>query len=490
MDWLTKFSMQQPGGNTLIEILVTVSIFSMISVSLFGLFSSGLRLVSDNQKRVTANGLAIEHMEIIKNLPYDDIGTVSGYPSGAIERTQEQELNNIPFTIETDVDLVDDDYDDVSPTDTLNGDYKKIAISVSWPNYIGDPVTISTIIVPDGLESESGGGTLWIEVYDPTTDPILDIADASVSVEAPDVTPAVSEIGTTDENGRYILAGVPEGIEAYQVIITKDGYSTAQTYDRDMLTNPNPDPAHLNIIEGDVTTEYFQISQLVNNLTIRMQTDSDKVTLCHNTSSTIRVDLSALDTHLDTHGDTLGACGDTYDNTGDPVDTTFTMHGEKTIGTDGEGLPIYKYNEAHQTGNDGEYAAENIEADTYSIIYDEENEGYVIAGYSEPLPHIALPGSSQYITFDLANYEEYTGLFTITDSNENRLTEASVRLSYDGTPSFDETIVSYQYGQVFFDDLSPRTYNIEITADGYGTYSDTITINGNEDQAFTLSDAL
>lgn len=477
-------------GDTLVEILVAIGIFTLVSGALYGLFSSGIKLARDTQDRITALALANQHVEIIKNLPYEDIGTMGGHPVGAIERTQSAEVNNIPFTIDTDIDLIDDAYDDLAPIDTLNGDYKKVEINITWPNQVGNPVTLITNIVPDGLESESGGGTLWIEVYDPTTDPIEPVADANVSIEAPSTIPPVSEAVLTDEAGRYILAGVPEGIQAYQVIVTKAGYSTAQTYDQDILTNPNPDPGHLNVIEGDVTTEYFQISELVDNLTIRMQEDSSKVTICHNTDSgseTIRVNISALETHLTSHGDVLGICGGSYDATGDPVNTTFLMHGAKTIGSDGEGLPIYKYNEEHDTGLIGEYSADNIETDIYDIIYDEETEGYVITGYSEPIPYVALPNTSQVITFDLANYEPFTELITVLDPDTSRILDADVRLHYDGAPSFDQTITSYQYGQVFFASLSPQEYSLEITAPGYDAYSNTLTINGNERQNVTLT---
>lgn len=476
-------------GNTLVEVIVAIGVFGVIAGALYSLFASGIALVRDNQARVTALAVANQQMEIIKNLPYDDIGTDGGVPDGSIAQNETVTYNNIPFTITTSIEFVDDDYDDITPTDPLNTDYKQVQLDITWPNMSSNtPVSLTTSIVPNGIESSEGGGTLWIEVFDPSLETVPPVVGATVTITATDTTPDVSVSEQTDADGRYILLGAPVGIEAYEVVVTKAGYSTAQTYDRDPMTNPNPNPAHLTVLADQVTTEYFQISELVDNLTIRMQEDSHKVTICHfsdDEGNTISVDYNAMDSHL-AHGDYIGPCDESYDDTSDPIDTTFTMYGEKTIGTDGEGLPIYKYNENHDTGEDGEYAATNIETDTYHIIYDEETEGYVIAGYSETLPYIALPNTSQTITFNLADYEPYTALFTVVNSSGERLTEATVRL-YDDSLSYDENLITYQYGQAFFNDLTPQTYNVSITLTDYQSYSGTIDISGNEEQTITLS---
>lgn len=476
-------------GNTLVEVLVAVGIFSLIIGSLYALFTSGIQLVRDNQARVTALAVANQQIEIIKNLPFDDIGTDGGIPDGTLQQNQEYVSNNIPFTILTDIRFVDDPYDNVSPTDLLPIDYKRVQITVTWPNMTSEsPVTLVTSIVPNGIETDEGGGTLWIEVYDPSLETVEPVSEATVTINSTATNPDVDVSALTDTDGRYILLGAPVGVEAYEVSVTKPGYSTARTYTRDSITNPNPNPANLTVLADQVTTEYFQISQLVDSLTIRMQEDSHKVTICHNDGSgdnVISVDYSAVDSHL-AHGDSVGTCEGEVDETGVPVDTIFTMHGEKTVGTDSEGLPIYKYNEEHETGSDGEYAANDIENDVYHIVYDEEAENYVISGYSATLPYAALPNTNQTITFELEDYEPYTTLLTITNPDNERLTAASVRL-YTDSLSFDETIISYQYGQVFFSDLTPGTYNISVSLSGYQTYTGTINVSGNEDQTITLT---
>lgn len=477
---------------TIVELAIAVAIFGIISTGLVAIFTSGIQLVRSNQFTVAAVNVANEKIEVIKNLPYSEVGTIGGIPSGSIPQTATETLNGREFTITTSIRYIDDAYDDVAPTDTVNTDYKQVRLQVSWEDSSDpDPVTLTANISPNGLETTEGGGTLWIEVYDPLTESIDPVADATVTIEAPDVTPAVSITSTTDENGRYILIGAPPGIEAYHVTITKDGYSTAQTYDRDPVTNPNPLPAHLNVVEGQVTTEYFQISPLVDSLTVRFQEDDDKVTLCHIQSgaeTTITVSTNSVDTHIVNHGDYLGPCNGDYDHTKDGVATTFLIHGEKSIGTDLEGLPIYKYSQTLTTNTSGEVTISDFESDTYHIIYDEEAEDYVITAHSLALPMILLPSTVSYITFDLAPYEEYTALLNIVDHDGLPLTDATVHV-YDGA-SYDQTQYSYHYGQVFFSGLFPTSYSIEISQDGYDTYTGTLIIAGNENQTLTLSETL
>lgn len=487
---MRTYSRHPQSGNTLVEIIVAVGIFSIIIGSLYSLFASGIELVRDNQARVTALAVANQQIEIIKNLPYDDIGTVGGIPDGALVQSQTITSNNIPFTVDTDIRFVDDEYDSLTPTDLLAVDYKRVTVNVTWPNMSSNtPVNLVTSIVPNGIETDEGGGTLWVEVFDPSLETVQPVSGATVTITATATNPDVAVSALTDTDGRYILLGAPVGVEAYEVIVTKDGYSTDRTYARNSITNPNPNPANLTVLADQVTTEYFQISELVDSLTVRMQEDSHKVTICHfsegDSGNTISVDDSAVGSHRD-HGDYLGPCEGGFDQTGVPVDTSFTMYGEKTIGTDSEGLPIYKYNEEHDTGSDGEYAANNIETDVYHIIYDEETEGYVISGYSDPLPYIALPNTNQIVTFELEDYEPYTLLTTVTDPSGGRLTDATVRL-YTDSLDYDQTLTAYQYGQVFFNDLIPQTYNVTITLSGYQTYTGTINVSGNEDQTITLS---
>lgn len=434
-------------GASLIEFIIAFAVLVIFGFAIYGLGNSGLKLINDDQNRTTALGLARQHMEQIKNLPYDDVGTVSGVPSGAIPQTQTTVLNNVTYTITTNIQYVDDAYDDVAPIDTVNTDFKKARIRVTWnQTESANPVSLVTNIVPTQIESTETGGTLFIEVFDPSSDPVVPVDKAQVTITAPTINPPVSISDETDDNGRLIIPGVLPGIEAYEVTVTKPAYSTDQTYARDPVTNPNPNPAHLNVVAGEVTTEYFEISQKVNLLGVHLQN--------YDTNENIVVD--------------------------------FQMHGERTIGTDGDGLPIYKYSETITPNDGGNAEIQYIEADLYTILFAEEDIGYVLAGHTFPLPYVAEPLSAETITMYLAAYEPYTALLTVTDQTGEVISDATVTLTPEaGGTAVAQTTTSY--GQSFFRDLTATTYTVSITASGYTTYNGTVIVNGNERQTLSIS---
>lgn len=431
-------------GFNLVEAVVGTAILLMFALSLYGLMTGALNLINDDQNRTVALGIARKKIELIKNLPYDSVGTVGGIPAGTLLQSETEILNNVTYTINSNIKYVDDNFDDLAPSDTLNTDYKKVRVRVTWQQgNVDNPVVLVTNIVPTTIESTSGGGTLWIEVFDPSSDPIEPVRDATVSIEAPTVSPPVSTTGETDENGRLILPGMPPGIEAYAVIVSKQNYSTDQTYDNDE-NNPNPDPPHLNVVAGEVTQEYFEISRLVNNLAIHLRR---------------------------------------YDDNSHVV-IPFQIHGEQTKGTDLSGQPIYVYDETLTPNDGGNAELHDMPADSYIILIDSLVTGYVLAGYDHILPYPAAPLSSETITIYLDDYVPYTALLNVRDSNNQPIANATVQLVLP--PQYNTTLITNTNGQVFFTPLIADTYNLTITATGYTTYTGTVIVNGNEEQNFVL----
>ncbi len=433
-------------GFNLTEAVVGTGILLMFVLALYGLMVGALAIMNDDQNRSAALGIARKKIELIKNLPYDSVGTVGGVPAGDLLQTETEVLNNVTYTIKTNIQYVDDDFDDVAPTDTLNTDYKKVRIRVTWSQGNSDnPVILVTNIVPTTIESNATGGTIWIEVFDPTTSPVEPIANADVTIEAPTLSPPISTTGETDSDGRFILPGVPPGTEAYEVTVTKQNYSTDQTYDRDAVTNPNPDPPHLNVVAGEITQEYFEISRQVNSLAIHMRS---------------------------------------VDNGEPHPDIPFRLHGELTKGTDGNGQPIYSYDETLTTNPGGNAQLHDLAADSYTVLIDEASVGYVIAGYDHVLPYPAAAQSTETITIDLDDYFPYTALINVRDTNNDPIANASVHLTLAST--YDTTIVTDTNGQAFFTPLTADTYTLTITATNYTTYNGSVIVNGNEEQIDVL----
>ncbi|MCH8748691.1 type II secretion system protein, partial [Patescibacteria group bacterium] len=210
-----------PGnGFTIIELVITTFIIGTMVTGLFGLFVLNLRAAQEAERRVVAIALANERSEMIRNLPYLNVGTVEavgGEPAGTIPQVIVITRNGQPYTVRTDIRYIDDPFDNVvssgedscgSPPcitichvppdnpenpvtldlvpaaeldahiahgdtmgpcegqeppgdDLLDTDYKQVRIEVSWPSHNEiRPVLILTFVAPPGVEGGELGGTL------------------------------------------------------------------------------------------------------------------------------------------------------------------------------------------------------------------------------------------------------------------------------------------------------------------------------------------
>src|SRR3989344_3302505 len=75
-------------GFTLIESLVGIAVFMIIAVSVYQAYNATIYAVRAPRFKVIATALANEQFEIIRNLPYGDVGVVSGVPSGKVPHLQ------------------------------------------------------------------------------------------------------------------------------------------------------------------------------------------------------------------------------------------------------------------------------------------------------------------------------------------------------------------------------------------------------------------
>lgn len=443
MDWWIK----SKHGSSVLEVILAIAITALIAVPVLSLFTSGTLLLYHAKTRVTAISLANEQLELIRNLPYDSVGTSGGIPTGSLPQTQTTQINAVPYTIDTDITYVDDVYDKIAPLDLLSTDYKKVTITITWPvANTTSSVTLTSTIAPNGIETNTNGGTIFIQVYDSSTIPSTPIQGATVKITAPTTNPPVSLTKKTNSSGIYVLAGTPPGVEAYHIKVSKAGYHSAETYPTDAVNNPNPSPADLNVLVGETTNQYFEIAPLVTSMTIQV----------------------------------------TDDSTGLPVSTTLTIHGEKTIGTDGSGAPIYKYNKTVTTDAEGNYQETNFETDTYHIDFD-ANSGYTLAGYSPILPYTALPSTTSTVNIIASTATPPTVLFTITDANGIVLSNATVRL-YTAGLSVDTTLLTNSAGQAFFSNFGTSgSYQVDITLTGYQPYTTNLTLTQHDDETIALA---
>ncbi|MBN1168625.1 prepilin-type N-terminal cleavage/methylation domain-containing protein [Candidatus Woesebacteria bacterium] len=438
---------EKQNGQALVELVVAIALFAILAQALFTLVTSSYRLISFTSARITARHLAQEKIELIRNLPYEDVGTVSGVPDGPIFQEENVFRNGLNYVVSTDIVYIDDPLDGIAPTDLLPTDFKRVRVDVSWGGLASSnksPVSLITDIAPRGVESTVGGGTLSVLVFDANAQPV---SQAEVTIYAPSISPPVDLTLLTDSSGRVILPGALPCTDCYQITTTKEGYSTDKTYSTSEVANP--DKPHATIIESKLTEISFAID-LVSTLEITTTNNRDS-------------DFSPLG------------------------NITFNIRGDKTIGTDALDELVYKYEETLSTNASGEIVIEDLEWDNYSITIPAIT-GYDVSGFNPLLPVNLLPNSEFEQKIALNSNSANSFLVTFTDPGDLQIASVSARLFDGGTYEASASsgiIQNPDFGQIFFSDLSDKIYYLEATASGYNYYTDSVEISGDiQEQAF------
>ncbi len=254
-------------GFSLIEAIVVIALMVIVFAGLFAAFEYSLKLIAQSRAKMTALSLATDKVEYIRSLPYNDVGTVSGIPNGAIPQNRTVTLNGIPFDERVLIEYVDDAADGLGVLDSnsIVADYKTIKVEYTWDIY-GVPNSFSLIssVMPRSIETTAGGGTFRVNVFDAEAQPLSGI---DVRLFNTTGTTSIDVTRKTDATGAALFTGAPAG-GGYEFFVSAPGYSTDQTRQATTsLENPSTLPA--SVLESDVSTMNFQIDEL-SDLTINL----------------------------------------------------------------------------------------------------------------------------------------------------------------------------------------------------------------------------
>lgn len=437
--------MSSKSGFTILEVLITVFIIGTVITGIFGLFILNIRTNREGERRVVALALANERAEMIRNLPYDDVGTEGGIPAGAIKQQETIVRDGLSYTVKTDIRYIDDSFDKLitdSPPDVLNTDYKQARVEASWTAAGGEARTTYVLlqISPQGVEGGTAGGTLLFQALNAIG---AAMAGATVTLQNSAANPAVNITTQTDSAGYVVLPGLPPATEQYALTVTKSGFSTEQTYTA--TSSFTPDVAHrpLTLITGQLTAKTFAIDAL-SGLNIRTQ----------NTSQV--------------------AVG--------PV--AYSLQGGKTIGTDSLGQPVYLTVRNGTTAANGQATESNLTWDSFDFTIDGAATGYDIKETTFVLPLTLDPGATLDLTATLVPHQERSLHVTVVSPTGVPVDNSMVRL-FGG--AYDVMLGTGAVGQVYFPnnpvlpaDYIPSNgdYTLEITAPGFQAFTSTVTVTG------------
>jgi hypothetical protein len=214
--------------------------------------------------------LSSQYLEIVRNLPYSDVGTVNGNPSGTLpdySNAFTSVISGTAYKIYYEVTYIDDSADGtiLAGTDLASNDYKQVKMFIL---HVTKNTTTSfvTTVVPKGLEGLVNAGALYLAVFDANGQPI---SGATVSITNTAVDPDIVLTRTSDATGHVLEVGLPASVNGYEITVTKTGYSTDATV-ASSVANPNPTKPHATVIDGQVTQVSFSIDVL-SSLTINTQ---------------------------------------------------------------------------------------------------------------------------------------------------------------------------------------------------------------------------
>lgn len=251
-------------GFTIVELLVTVAIFGIILAGVIGSIATVSQSVKIAREKTILSTLASEYLEIVRNMPYSQVGTINGNPNGSLPdqtNAYSQTIGATKYKIYYEVTYIDDPADGtiLAGTDAAPDDYKQVKMSI-LNSASGQLTDFVTNVVPKGLEGLNNAGALQIQVIDAAGNAV---SGANLHITYPTTTPTIILDRQTDASGYWTEVGLPAAVNNYHVVATKNGYSSDQTYPVS-ASNPNPTQPDPTIVNGQVTKITLHIDLLAN----------------------------------------------------------------------------------------------------------------------------------------------------------------------------------------------------------------------------------
>ncbi len=265
-----KQKLQNSSGFSIIELMVSIGIFALLLVGVLASVGAINRATKVAREKTVLSSLASNYLEVVRNMPYADIGVINGNPVGNLpdsNNAYSQKIEATVYNIYYEAFYIDDpsdgtaggDPDDLSPTD-----YKQVKMSILNTD-TGVATRFLTNVVPEGSEGVSNTGTLSIKVVNAQG---LPVPDANIHIQYPTSSPfSLSVDRTSDSSGDWVEVGLTPAVNNYRIVVTKEGYSSDQTYPI-TAANPNPTKPDATVQVGVVTQITFSID-LLSNLTVR-----------------------------------------------------------------------------------------------------------------------------------------------------------------------------------------------------------------------------
>lgn len=405
---------------TFLEVLIALLFIIILGYFIYGSFLNFLKSTTSVRLTLLALNVLESEMEIVKNMKYEDIGIEGSYPPGKLKRLKYVNLGSLQFAVKTYVRNIDDPYDGTvtsTPQDLAPADYKLVEMEIECLNcgLRFKPQKLTTIVAPKNLEMQTNNGSLFIQVINASGQPI---PQAKVIVKNNVISPPIYIEDYTNNDGVLPLIDIPTGTNAYEIEVSKQGYSKEKTYPPGDPNNPNPINPHTTVKEQTLTLVTLAIDKL-SNLSIK-----------------------------------------TRDKFCKPIgNINLKVEGTKLIGKDPD---IIKFVTTTQTDNNGLKNLDNIEWDEYKFYV--VNSNFVLKGTNPMMPVILPPSTTKDIFLTLKPYQNNTLslLVNVKDESGNIIDFATVTLIGNNYSRSLITKFDSHEENNWINNYSEKTQNIEI----------------------------
>ncbi len=165
-------------GFTLVEVMVAVVIFVIVSTATVAVLVQALRVIRDNADRVMAANIARSQVEYLRTLGTTaiPIGLMSGaVPPGQSANRVDPRVLDPKFTIRTTSNWVGFSQTQNACAAAVPGQaYMRVTVEVSSPN-LSRPVSVDTVIFPETTYQVTGSGSATVALVDQVGAPVSDV---------------------------------------------------------------------------------------------------------------------------------------------------------------------------------------------------------------------------------------------------------------------------------------------------------------------------
>ncbi|MGE4175995.1 MAG: prepilin-type N-terminal cleavage/methylation domain-containing protein [Thermoleophilia bacterium] len=187
-------------GFSYIEVLVGIMILAIVAGGIVQGLAATSASLGKSRAETTATKLASAALDRAHRMAYEDVGLVGGSPPGLIPASTTQTVNDVQYTIATDVEYVDDPALG-QPQTYVN--YKRVTVTVTPATNRSRPMQETTLVAPPAIGAIAGKSTIVATVIDALTD--QPVAGAPVTV---DLSTSPTQTRNTGSDGKVVFAGL------------------------------------------------------------------------------------------------------------------------------------------------------------------------------------------------------------------------------------------------------------------------------------------